>query len=164
MSTKNTRKQSKFLKYMKGPIKILARARDFYVQSLSGCAGYVTYGGAMGCPTLHPASLPRSFSASSSYSNHSSRDEDMRELIRIASIRGLTGKAEAELLRSEKSPKSPPDLGGGGAAAVTRCRTVAIRKIDEDKPYEFGGDDVAERPLVYTRSKSYAASRKSRMM
>ncbi|KAK6117401.1 hypothetical protein DH2020_048857 [Rehmannia glutinosa] len=147
MSIKNVRKQNKFVKYMKGPFKILARARDFYVHSLTGCdEAHVVYGNAI---TLYPASLQRSFSANSSYSNCSYRDDDMRELIRIASTRSLTGKPEAELLRSRNSP---PDMGGGGAAAVTRSRTVAIRRIDEDKPYEFGGggDDVAERPLNET--------------
>ncbi|KAI3462672.1 hypothetical protein Pfo_019335 [Paulownia fortunei] len=161
MSTKRDRKESKFARYMKGPIKILARARDCYVQSLTGCAGHVAYANAIGgCPTPHPVSLPRSFSASSSYSNYSSRDEDLRELIRIASTRSLTGKAEAELLRTRKSPP----LGGEGVAGVPRSRTVVIGRIDEEKPYEFGGDRVGEGPEVYPRSRSYAASRSSSMV
>lgn len=136
MSTKRVSKESKFVRYMKGPIKILARARDLYVSSLTGCAGHVTHGNAMGCPTPQFASLPRSFSANSSYSDYNSREEDLRELIRIASTRSLTGKAEAELLRSKRSPP----IGAGGVAAVPRSRTVAIGRIDEDKTYEFGGD------------------------
>ncbi|KAG8373837.1 hypothetical protein BUALT_Bualt11G0066700 [Buddleja alternifolia] len=147
MSTKRVQKESKFAKYMKVPIRILARARDFYVQSLSGCAaGQVAYGH-MGCPTA----LPRDFSANSSYSDYSNRDEDLRELIRIASTRSLTGKIEAELLRSKKATP----LGGG----MPRSRTVTIGRIDEEKPCEFGGDDDEERVEVYPRSKSYEASR-----
>ncbi|GER28865.1 hypothetical protein STAS_04693 [Striga asiatica] len=112
MSTKRSNnncggKESKLVRYIKGPIRILARARDFYVNSLTGCADHVAYAGA----TLQPAALPRSFSTSSAH--------DTAELIRIASVRT---KSEAELLRMKK-----------------RSRSVAIGRIDEDKPCEFDG-------------------------
>ncbi|GFP78883.1 hypothetical protein PHJA_000031800 [Phtheirospermum japonicum] len=161
MSTKSAtaRKEGKFVRYMKAPVRILARARDFYVHSLNDCAGQVAYyGSAVGCPTpYNPATLPRSFSTNSScYTNHSSRDEDLRELVRIASTRGLVGKTEADLLRSGKSP----------ASAVSRSRTVVIGRIDEDKACDqFEENDVGEiRPLIYHRSKSYGASGRSRMV
>lgn len=154
-------KESKFFRYIKGPAKILARARDFYVRSLTSCAGNVAYGGAaVGAPNLHLANLPRSFSANSAHSDYTSREEDLRELIRLASIRSLTGKVEAELLRSTRS--SP--VGAGGVATVPRSRTVAIGRIDEDKPYEFGSDVAAVRPEVFPRSKSYAPSTGSGMV
>ncbi|CAA0841072.1 Unknown protein [Striga hermonthica] len=95
MSTKRSNnrvgKESKLVRYIKGPIRILARARDFYVTSLTGCADQVAYAGA----TFQPAALPRSFSTSSAH--------DTTELIRIASARA---KSEAELLRMKKRSRS----------------------------------------------------------
>ncbi|XP_057806802.1 uncharacterized protein LOC131021568 [Salvia miltiorrhiza] len=145
MSTKKARTESKFMRYIKGPVKILARARDLYVRSMTSCAGHA----AVGVPNLHFQSLPRSFSANSSYSDHTSRDDDLRELIRVASTR-----RKAELLRS-----SP--MAAGGVPAFPRSRTVTVGRIDEDKPCEFGGDGVGVRPEVYLRSKTYAPSRSS---
>lgn len=150
MSTKRVRKQSKFSRYMRGPIKILARARDFYVQGLTGCAGDAAYINPMGFPATHFATLPRSFSAGSAYSDSSSRDEDMRELIRIASTRSLPEKLEGG------------SGGGGGVAAMQRSRTVTIGRIDEEKPCEFGGDDDGERAAAYPRSRSYASPASTR--
>ncbi|KAK4426429.1 hypothetical protein Salat_1411500 [Sesamum alatum] len=151
MSTKRISKESKFARYMKGPVKALARARDLYVRSLSGCADNVHCVDSMGFPTPHFESLPRSFSTNSSYSN-TSRDEDLKGLVRFASARSLTGKVEAELHRS------------GKPSAVARSRTVVIGRIDEDKPCEFVEDSGGERPGVYPRSRSYVASRRSSMM
>ncbi|KAH6796799.1 hypothetical protein C2S52_021353 [Perilla frutescens var. hirtella] len=157
----STQRDRKFTRYMKGPAKFLARARDFYVRSLTSCASNAAYGSAATAgPNLQFTSLPRSFSANSAYSDYSSRDEDLRELVRIASTRRLTGKVEAELLRS----RSASPTTAGGEAVVPRSRTVAIGRIDEDKPYEFGGDDGGVRPEVYPRSRSYAVSRRSNMV
>lgn len=74
--------------------------------------------------------------------------------MRIASTRNLAGKVEAELHRSSS-------VGAGGVAAVSCNRTVAIERIDEDKPYEFGVNDVGVGPKVYPRSRSYAPPRSS---
>ncbi|KAL1540873.1 hypothetical protein AAHA92_25163 [Salvia divinorum] len=148
------RKESKFIRYMKGPAKILARARDFYIRSMTTCAGHA----AVGVPNLHFQSLPRSFSDNSSYSDYSARDDDFRELTRVASTRA---KAKAELLRSTSS--SP--IGAGRVPAIPRSRTVTIGRIDEDKPCEFGGngDSHGHSGPTLRQSKSYAASR-SRMV
>lgn len=135
MSSKKKGKEGKFVKFMKGPVKILAGARDLYERSLSGCAGHAAVQNAMGPSTC------------GSFSLHSSRDEDMKELIRIAS----TGKSVAEHL------PSPSPV--GGAAAVLRSRTVNIGRIDEDKPCEFGGDLE-----VHLKSRSTAASRRRSMV
>ncbi|KAL0395841.1 UNVERIFIED_CONTAM: hypothetical protein Scaly_0032500 [Sesamum calycinum] len=130
MSAKRIRTESRFARYMRGPVKALARARDLYVRSLSGCADHVHCADSMGFPAPHFESLPRSFSTNSSYS----KDEDLKELVRIASTRSLTGKVEAELHRS------------GKPSAVARSRTVVIGRIDEEKPCEFGEDFDGERP------------------
>ncbi|KAI3451906.1 hypothetical protein Pfo_008571 [Paulownia fortunei] len=160
MSSKRVRKQSKLIRYIKGPIRVLARARDLYVKSLTGCGGHVSYGNAMGCPTSQIPSLPRSFSVNSSHPNYRTADEELRDLIRLASTRSLTGKIGAELYRS----KSSLPLGGGGggvAASVPRSNTVAFGRIDEDKPSEFDEDDnVGLLGEVHPRSRSYAVPRR----
>ncbi|XP_011099401.1 uncharacterized protein LOC105177838 [Sesamum indicum] len=147
------RSESKFIRYMKGPIRVLARVRDLYVQSMMGCGGHVNYGNAMGCPTPQIPRLPKSFS--SSHINYKTAEEELRELIRLASTRNLTGKIEAELLRS----KRPPSHG------VTRSHTVAFGRIDEDRAVEFG--DEEDVGLLgggaYPRSRSYAVLRRSKV-
>lgn len=148
MSTKTVRKGSKIIRYMKAPSRILARARDFYVNSMMRCSGHVGQSSAIGCSAPQFSTLPRSFSVNSSYSTTS--EEDLRELIRASSTRSLSGKIESELIRVKRP--SPLRVGGGGVEVVPRSHTVAIGRIDEDKPCEFGISDVDSVP----RSRSYA--------
>ncbi|XP_060195668.1 uncharacterized protein LOC132624922 [Lycium barbarum] len=147
MSTK-AKKESGFKKCIKAPMRVLIKARDCYVRSLTDCSGRIGYGSAIGsCPAVtYISSLPRSFSVNSSVS---SGDEDLRELMRIASTRNLVNKVELEPLRQK--------------SVVPRTRSVAIGRIDEDEPCDFG-DDVMASPVilvntdVYPRSRSYAVS------
>ncbi|RVX23922.1 hypothetical protein CK203_000746 [Vitis vinifera] len=85
----------------------------------------------MGCPTAQVSSLPKSFSVSSS---KSSGDQDLSELIKVASARSLSNKIELDLLRRQPSSKSPVT----GTNVVPRSMSVGIGRIDEDKPCEFG--------------------------
>ncbi|KZV29895.1 hypothetical protein F511_17319 [Dorcoceras hygrometricum] len=137
MSTKTARKGSRIIRYMKAPARILARARDFYVNSMMRCAGQVGHSSAIGCSAPQFSTLPRSFSVNSSYSTAS--EEDLRELIRAASTHSLSGKIESELLRAKRP--SPLRVG-----VVPRSHTVAIGRIDEDKPCEFGFNEVDSMP------------------
>ncbi|CAI9752920.1 unnamed protein product [Fraxinus pennsylvanica] len=145
-----SRKESKTVRFIKAPVRVLSKAREFYIKSMLRCAGEFTYASAMGCPAPQSTSLPRSFSTNSSVS---SSYEDFRELIRASSTRSLTGKTEVEILQSKLSP---------GVKVVPRSQTVTIGRIDEDKPCEFM-EDVAINPNLYPRSRSHAPSRKSRM-
>ncbi|XP_073064146.1 uncharacterized protein [Primulina eburnea] len=148
MSTKTVRKGSKIIRYMKAPARILARARDFYVNRMMRCAGHVGQSSAIGCSAPQFSTLPRSFSVNSSYSTTS--EEDFRELIRAASTRSLSGKIDSELLRVKRT--SPLRVVRGGVAVVPRSHTVTIGRIDEDKPCEFGVSEVDSVP----RSRTYA--------
>ncbi|MCE3215738.1 hypothetical protein HAX54_003312 [Datura stramonium] len=147
MSTKGS-KESRIKKCIKAPIRVLIKARDYYVHSLMDCSGRIAYGGVMGVPQI--SALPRSFSVNSSES--CSRDEDFRELVRIASRRTLLNKAEAELLRQKSLSKN-----GGNVNVVTRSRSVAVGRIDEDKPCDFR-EDVKVNTDVFPRSRSCAVS------
>ncbi|XP_055805428.1 uncharacterized protein LOC129874202 [Solanum dulcamara] len=144
MSTKKGSKESRIKKCIKAPIRVLIKARDCYVHSLMDCSGKIGYGSVMGVPQI--SALPRSFSVNSSIS---SRDEDFRELVRIASRKSLVNKMETELLR-QKSIAKNVDL-------VPRSRSVGIGRIDEDKPCDFG-EEVKVNTDVFTRSRSCAVS------
>ncbi|GER33111.1 hypothetical protein STAS_09217 [Striga asiatica] len=145
-SSASVRKQSKFVRFIKGPIRMLARVREFYLHSFTGCASQVAYAGA----TLHSANLPRSFSTNSTHdSNYRCGDQDMKELIRIASAGSRNGTLPA---------------GGRGAAAMKRSRTVAIGRIDEETPCDFGGKHVAGLPAGVLRSGSCVAGGGTKMV
>ncbi|KAJ8567362.1 hypothetical protein K7X08_019570 [Anisodus acutangulus] len=156
MSTKG-RKESRIKKCIKAPIRVLIKARDCYVRSMTDCSGRIGYGSAIGsCPAVTQiTSLPRSFSVNSSAS---SGDEDFRELMRIASRRDLVNKVELEVLRQKSLAKN------GMNNVVPRTRSVAIGRIDEEEPYDFV-EDVMVKTDVYPRSRSYAvSSRRARML
>lgn len=152
MSKKDRKPESKLIRLLKSPIRVLIRARDFYIRSMTDCADRVSYGSVMGCPTGQVSSLPRSFSVNSTKS--SSQDEDLRELIRAASTRSLGNKVQAELLRRENS--LAPAFGPKG---VPRSFSVGIGKIDEDKPCEFG-EDIKVNTEMFPRSRSHAVSKR----
>ncbi|XP_010647287.2 uncharacterized protein LOC104878482 [Vitis vinifera] len=151
--SKKANKGSKLSRCMKAPFKILACVRDLYIRSMTEFAGRVSYGSAMGCPTAQVSSLPKSFSVSSS---KSSGDQDLSELIKVASARSLSNKIELDLLRRQPSSKSPVT----GTNVVPRSMSVGIGRIDEDKPCEFG-EDIKVNTDAFPRSRSYAVSKKT---
>ncbi|KAL3525585.1 hypothetical protein ACH5RR_013957 [Cinchona calisaya] len=159
MSTKNKKadKEGKFSRCIKAPIRILTKARDLYIKSMSDCATnveiYSSYG-AIGCPTPHVAtSLPKSFSVRSS--SASRKDDDLAELTRIASTRSVRkNKVELEILRRQNQST----LVGGGVSVVPRSHTVAFGRIDEEKPCDFG-DSKLKTDHVFVRSGSHVVIR-----
>ncbi|KAK3006365.1 hypothetical protein RJ639_017476 [Escallonia herrerae] len=146
-------KESKISRCFKAPMRVLSKARDFYIRSMSECAGQVGFGAAMGCPAPHISSLPRSFSVGSSSSSY---DQDFRELVRAASTRSLGGKVDLEF-RRRQSPAT-------GVNVVPRSQSVAVGRIDEDKPCEFGEDFKVMTADMYPRSRSYAVSTRNGMV
>ncbi|CAK9147544.1 unnamed protein product [Ilex paraguariensis] len=155
MSTK-ARKKNKITWFIKAPIRLLTRARDFYSRSMSECAGQFSdgpYGVIMGCPTTPQMfNLPRSFSVNST----SSKEEDFKELMRVASTRSQGSKIELEILRRRQPEQSPV----AGVNAVPPSQSIGIGRIDEDKPCEscdFGGE-IKVKKVINPRSRSYAVS------
>lgn len=134
---------------MKAPLRVLCRARDLYIRSMTSCAGSIERGGGIAAASLGYAppfaDLPRSFSLQSRRS--SSADEDLRELVRVASL------SRARSLGLGTAPTAPP-------AVVPRSQSVAVGRIDEDKPcYDFG-DAKLGADLLLPRSRSCAAGAK----
>ncbi|KAJ8506704.1 hypothetical protein OPV22_007590 [Ensete ventricosum] len=128
---------------MKAPLRALGHARDFYVRSMNSCASRMEYGPALGCPQL--GSLPRSYSLHQS-TRSSASDEDLRQLTRAASLRRALSRSPGH-----GTPPPPP--------AVPRSQSVAIGRIDEDKPCEFGDAKVGADWLL-PKSRSYAPGRR----
>nr|CAB3451834.1 unnamed protein product [Digitaria exilis] len=135
----------------RGPRRALTAARDLYVRSLTGCAGHLGGDAAFGYPSFAAAAPAfgrtdsfSSFSSSRrSYDASAAADEDLRELIRAASQRRA---AEAEVARQQQQQRHP--------AAVPRSQSVAMARIDEDRPCEFTAGAAAA--AVFPRSRSYA--------
>ncbi|CAL5078110.1 unnamed protein product [Urochloa decumbens] len=145
----------------RAPRRALCAARDLYVRSLTGCAGHLGGDAAFGYPSFAAAQPPASSFRADSFASSSRRsssysggagdaDEDLRELIRAASQRRVA-EAAAAAAAAERHP-----------AAVPRSHSVAMARIDEDAPCEFGGSAAA---AVFPRSRSYAvgAGRRGRV-
>ncbi|KAK9287461.1 hypothetical protein L1049_015882 [Liquidambar formosana] len=78
-------KQCKFMQFILAPFRILGKARDFYVKSISDLVGGVGYGGMAGCLATPSFGL-----ASSKASNN----KELRELIRSVTKRSMGSKVE----------------------------------------------------------------------
>ncbi|MBA0793894.1 hypothetical protein Gohar_018273 [Gossypium harknessii] len=106
----------------------------------------IGFGTTMGCPTGQVNAL-LSYSVGPTKSINA--DEDLRELIRAASIRTSRDKARLDLHRSQPART--------GANRMPRSHSVVIGRIDEDKPCEFGDGDEQG---VLPRTRSYAVTKK----
>ncbi|GAV57719.1 hypothetical protein CFOL_v3_01255 [Cephalotus follicularis] len=147
MTNKKVSKESILIRFLKAPFRILIKARDFYIQSMTECSGRIGNDSVVGCPTGHVNNLPKTFSVSSTKSSRS--DEDLRELMRIASTRpGLSNKIQLDVLQKLQPPTT-------GVKDVPRSHSVAIGKIDEDKECEFGEISKLKTDF-YPRSRSSA--------
>ncbi|XP_021274749.1 uncharacterized protein LOC110409647 [Herrania umbratica] len=152
--SKKASKESKLSRYLKAPLRILIKARDFYIKSMTEYSDRINYGTVMGCPTGQVNTLPRSYSVSSAKSSNG--DNDLRELIKAASTRSLGNKVQLDLLRRQEARQSPVT----GANNVPRSRSVGIGRIDEDKPCDFE-EDIKVKTDAFPRSRSYAVTKRN---
>ncbi|XP_074592278.1 uncharacterized protein LOC141848061 [Curcuma longa] len=148
MSTSSpSKKKNRLLRYIKAPLRVLCRARDFYVRSMTSCAGRIDMeGGAytVGYP-MASGPLPRSFSVASGRSGAS--ETDLQDLIRTASLRRA---------------RSQGAIAGAVPGAVPRSQSVAVTRIDEDKPFEFGDENSGGEIILRSRSYAPGAERKQK--
>ncbi|XVF36448.1 hypothetical protein REPUB_Repub19eG0059400 [Reevesia pubescens] len=158
MRTGKGHSHNKFLQLITVPFKALCKARDLYVKSLTSCASRVSYGQSSGDYTGQYSGLPRSFSASSTMSND---NEDLRDLIRAASIRNLGHRNEIEMFLQQQLRLQM------GSQGLPKSCSVGMGRIDEDEPSEFEENDAAvtvnnkKQGFLYPRSKSYAVTKRS---
>ncbi|KAJ4716116.1 3-isopropylmalate dehydratase large subunit like [Melia azedarach] len=135
------KKQGKFKQIIVSPIRILRKARDFYMKGIENCAGRVGNGAAIGCPSAQVAArLPKSFSANSF--NACSIDEEFRQLLRATSARNMESKLK-EIRQTTALQTSSNSVGVG-----------KIGRIDEDEACEFQ-EDGSKADLLYPRSRSH---------
>ncbi|XVF15404.1 hypothetical protein REPUB_Repub09cG0150200 [Reevesia pubescens] len=148
-----SKKASKLCRYLKAPLRILIKARDFYIKSMTEYSDRIGYGSVMGCPTGQLNTLPRSYSVSSTKSSHG--DDDLRELIRAASTRSLGKKVRLDLNRRQQTRQ----LSTTGANNKPRSHSVGIGRIDEDEPCDFE-ECINVKTDVFPRSRSYAVTKR----
>ena len=139
--------QNRFMRIITIPIRVLSKARDFYVRSLRDAAERVSCGNAMGCPGAHISTLPKSFSVSSS---RSSDGEDVGSLSRSVSASSSSNRVDMNVFLQ------PPRM---GSRAAPRSCSVGMGRIDEDRPCDFEEDSFNVKPdFLYPRSRSYAVT------
>lgn len=125
-------------RWLGAPVRALSRACDSYVRRMSACAGRMpTHAGTVGRGGFGPGTMQ-----AATFSSRSRRggDEDVSELVRAMSQRQQADRSVV------------PDV-----AVPVRSRSVAVGRIDEDAPCEFGAD-VRIGPVMPTvrRSRSVA--------
>ncbi|KAK6116039.1 hypothetical protein DH2020_008308 [Rehmannia glutinosa] len=125
------------------PFRALGKARDYYVRSIMDCANSNIVG-LQG--TSQTPGLPRSFSVNSARSND---DEDYRELVRAASARSIGSRMELDSYIRQEEMKMRAGSRAGPQAMPPRSISVAMGKIDEDRPVcYFGGDIINDSVYV----------------
>lgn len=158
MRTK-TRGHNRFVRIITIPLRALTKARDLYVRGLN-YADRVGYG-SVGCPAGQFSTMPRSFSVSSSRA--SGEADDLGELVRAASARSFGDKIDVDaiLRRQQRHLKQRPSSDWGPKVLPKSC-SVAMGRIDEEEPCEFGEDDAVKKDdLLFPRSRSYAVGNRN---
>ncbi|GMI86511.1 hypothetical protein like AT4G37700 [Hibiscus trionum] len=137
--------ESKLSRYVKAPIRILIKARDLYIKSMTEYSERISFGTVMGCPTGQVHGLSRSYSVGTTKSRNG--EDDLRELIRAASTRSLRN-------HGKQPGRRYPATGAANHG-------VGIGRIDEDKPCEFEDEDrIKVKTGVFPRSRSYGVTKK----
>ncbi|BAH93214.1 uncharacterized protein [Oryza sativa Japonica Group] len=126
---------SKLGRWLGAPVRALSRACDSYVRKMSACAGHMPThaAGAMGRGGFAPGAMQ-----AATFSSRSRRggvdgggdDDDVGALVRALSQRQAASSASA------------------ATSVPVRSRSVAVGRIDEDAPCEFGAEDARLGPVA----------------
>lgn len=165
MKTK-THGHSRFVKIMMIPLRALSKARDLYVRGLNYADSVGRGYGNVGCPAGQFSAMPRSVSVSTSRSSGGA--DDLGELIRAASARSFGNKIDVDaILRQQQQQqqrqrhlKQRPSS-DWGPKVLPKSSSVAMGRIDEEEPCEFGVDDDVKVDLPFPRSRSYAVGNRN---
>ncbi|KAJ4832045.1 hypothetical protein Tsubulata_045288 [Turnera subulata] len=161
--------ETKFMRVVRTPGRMFCKAREFYVRSMTKCSN----GMVSGPNRPYTSPLPRSFSAVPSRSHH---EEDYRELIRAASVRGLGHVNELDMYMKQMMVRQQQSLAAaagnqtnvinnsskGLPKSCSAGMAVFMGRIDEDD--EAYDEEVSEGGAVkpdqlFSRSKSYAVGK-----
>ncbi|KAI3525965.1 hypothetical protein L1887_05104 [Cichorium endivia] len=142
----NVTKENKNRRCSRALARFFNKIGDLYVKMMSELANQVESG--CGPAGVNVATLPKSFSMRST--RLSSSDQDLVELVRLASRRGLAKKVESEFLR-QRSTNSAVQKNDGLYRG-----SVGMGKIDEDETCDFGGGDgFKDNRVNFPRSRSH---------
>ncbi|CAN1284057.1 hypothetical protein LINPERPRIM_LOCUS18523 [Linum perenne] len=166
MKSKSGAGKSTLVRILSSPIRALSRARDFYINSFTECT---TGGNPNRRRQRFPSSLPRSLSTASSVSSYDG-GEDLRELVRAASVRCYGHKNEAEMYVEQMRQLRQQAAAAKVAKVLPKSVSVGMGfmgRIDEDNTCEefeegVAGEvkDKAATAEKLSRSKSYAPASK----
>lgn len=166
-------KQKRFLRIITMPLKVLGKARDLYIRSITGCAARTHYSSA------DPVSIPfpRSRSTSSAFSSSASSwtrlsdftfDDDYSELIRAASVRSLGHRNETDMfIHQQLQQRQGNHVAVGAVAAVAAVKGrlpksssvgMTMARIDEEDEEGSLKNQKKGYALLYPRSRSSAVT------
>ncbi|WVZ19792.1 hypothetical protein V8G54_007114 [Vigna mungo] len=148
-------KQNKFVWIITTPFRVLGKARDAYVRSITQCGHNMNYSNPVDAAGRFEA-LPRSYSVATSRSDN----EDFAELLRAASARTLGNRIDVDLVLKQQAQSRPPISSNG----LPKSTSVGMGRIDEDTPYDLSEGDVGTLPKSYPRSRSYAVGKTSAVL
>ncbi|KAF8079586.1 hypothetical protein N665_1017s0009 [Sinapis alba] len=166
--------KNRFFRIITMPLKVLGKARDLYMRSITGCAARTHYSSADAVSIPFPRS--RSTTSSAFSSTTSSRrmssdftfDDDYSELVRAASVRSLGHKNEIDMIRHQQlqlQQRQENRVAVGTVAAakggLPKSSSVGMpmARIDEENEEEGSLKNQKKgSDLLYPRSRSHAVT------
>ncbi|KAK7283235.1 hypothetical protein RIF29_12626 [Crotalaria pallida] len=154
MKKSKGQRQNKFVRIITTPFRVLGKARDMYVRSITTCGDNMNYSNPVDAAGRF-SSLPRSYSVATSRSGD---NEDFAELMRAASARTLINRIDVDNLVLKQQKQNMARDEPVGANGLPKSTSVGMARIDEDMAYELGEGVM---PDLYPRSRSYAVGKRS---
>ncbi|CAH2047284.1 unnamed protein product [Thlaspi arvense] len=175
MSKRSGQKQNRFLRIITMPLKVLGKARDLYMRSITGCAARTHYSSAdsVSIPFPRSRSTSSAFSSSASSRRMSSDftfDDDYSELLRAASVRSLGHKNEIDMIMHQQLQQRQRQENRVAVGAVTVAAAkgglpksssvgMTMARIDEEDEEEGSVKNQKKgSDFLYPRSRSHAVT------
>ncbi|KAJ0231527.1 hypothetical protein HA466_0298210 [Hirschfeldia incana] len=164
--------KNRFFRIITMPLKVLGKARDLYMRSITGCAARTHHSSA----DAVSIPFPRSRSTSSGFSSTTSSrrmssdftfdDDDYSELVRAASVRSLGHKNEIDMIRHQQLQQRQENRVAVGAVAAAKGGLpksssvgMPMARIDEENEEEGSVKNQKKGfDFLYPRSRSHAVN------
>ncbi|KFK40895.1 hypothetical protein AALP_AA2G057100 [Arabis alpina] len=173
MRKKTGQNKNKFMRIIMMPLKVLGKARDLYMRSITGCATRTHYSSTDAVSIPFPISRSSStvFSSSAASSQRRSSDftfdEDYSELLRAASVRNLGHKNEFDMFihqQLQQRQRNPVAVGAvavpakGGLPKSSSVGMTMARIDEEDEEEGSVKNQKKGSDFLYPRSRSHAVT------
>ncbi|CAK8568381.1 unnamed protein product [Lathyrus sativus] len=154
--TGKEQKQNKIVRIITTPIRVLGKAKDMYVRSITKCGNNMNYSKPVDS-TGRFQNLPRSYSAVTTRSAGAGDSEDFVDLMRAASARTLVNRIDMDLVLKQE----PVSTNG-----LPKSVSVGMGRIDEERASDMGEGvgDVVVVGNSYPRSRSYAVGNRNAVL